>query len=124
MRAVLDVVLIVLQLYVYVIIASAILSWLVAFNVVNRYNDFVRSIWNLVTALTEPLLKPIRGVIPNFGGIDIFAGDFAVADFLHSTRHRGIYLSKRLLNLEQGAVEFSRRRSGVVRPPDSQKLPR
>jgi len=56
MRAVLDVVLIVLQLYVYVIIASAILSWLVAFNVVNRYNDFVRSIWNLVTALTEPLL--------------------------------------------------------------------
>jgi YggT family protein len=71
MRAVLDVVLIVLQLYVYVISASAILSWLVAFNVVNRYNDFVRSIWNLVTALTEPLLKPIRGVIPNFGGIDI-----------------------------------------------------
>ena len=71
MRAVLDVVLIVLQLYVYVIITSAILSWLVAFNVVNRYNDFVRSIWNLVTALTEPLLKPIRGVIPNFGGIDI-----------------------------------------------------
>ena len=71
MRAVLDVVLIVLQLYVYVIIASAILSWLVAFNVVNRYNDFVRSIWNLVTALTEPLLKPIRGVIPNYGGIDI-----------------------------------------------------
>ena len=71
MRAVLDVVLIVLQLYVYVIIASAILSWLVAFNVVNRYNDFVRSIWNLVTALTEPLLKPIREVIPNFGGIDI-----------------------------------------------------
>ena len=51
MRAVLDVVLIVLQLYVYVIIASAILSWLVAFNVVNRYNDFVRSIWNLVTCL-------------------------------------------------------------------------
>ena len=71
MRAVLDVVLIVLELYTYVIIASAILSWLVAFNVVNRYNDFVRSVWNLVTALTEPLLKPIRGVIPNFGGIDI-----------------------------------------------------
>jgi YggT family protein len=71
MRAVLDVVLIVLQLYVYVIIAAAILSWLVAFNVVNRYNDLVRSIWNLVTALTEPLLRPIRGAIPNLGGIDI-----------------------------------------------------
>jgi len=71
MRALLDVILVVLQLYVYVIIAAAILSWLVAFNVVNRYNDFVRSIWNLVTALTEPLLRPIRGMIPNLGCIDI-----------------------------------------------------
>jgi YggT family protein len=71
MRAVLDVLLVVLQIYVYVIIASAILSWFVAFNVVNRYNDVVRSIWNLVTALTEPLLRPIRETIPSFGGIDI-----------------------------------------------------
>jgi YggT family protein len=71
MRAVLDVLLVILQIYVYVIIASAILSWLVAFNVVNRYNDVVRSIWNLVTALTEPLLRPIRETIPSFGGIDI-----------------------------------------------------
>jgi YggT family protein len=71
MRAVLDVLLVVLQIYVYVIIASAILSWLVAFNVVNRYNDVVRSIWNLVTALTEPVLRPIRETIPSFGGIDI-----------------------------------------------------
>jgi YggT family protein len=71
MRAVLDVLLVVLQLYDYVIIAAAILSWLVAFNVVNRNNDFVRSILSLVTALTEPLLRPIRGAIPNFGGIDI-----------------------------------------------------
>ncbi|MCI0466099.1 MAG: YggT family protein [Beijerinckiaceae bacterium] len=71
MRAILDVLLVVLNLYVYVIIAAAILSWLVAFNVVNRYNEVVRSIWNLVTALTEPLLRPIRGIVPNFGGIDI-----------------------------------------------------
>ena len=71
MRAILDVMLLILQLYTYVIIAAAILSWLVAFNVVNRYNEVVRSIWNLVTALTEPLLRPIRGMVPNFGGIDI-----------------------------------------------------
>ncbi len=71
MRAILDVFLVVLNLYIYVIIAAAILSWLVAFNVVNRWNDVVRTIWNLVTALTEPLLRPIRGMIPNFGGIDI-----------------------------------------------------
>jgi YggT family protein len=71
MRALLDVLLVVLNLYIYVIIAAAILSWLVAFNVVNRYNDVVRAIWNLVTTLTEPLLRPIRGMVPNFGGIDI-----------------------------------------------------
>ncbi|MGH6853416.1 MAG: YggT family protein [Methylocella sp.] len=71
MRALLDVLLVVLNLYIYVIIAAAILSWLVAFNVVNRYNNVVRSIWNLVNAVTEPLLRPIRGMIPNLGGIDI-----------------------------------------------------
>lgn len=71
MRAVLDVVLLILQLYTFIIIAAAILSWLIAFNVVNRYNELVRSVWNLVTALTEPLLQPIRGFIPNLGGIDI-----------------------------------------------------
>jgi YggT family protein len=71
MRAILDVLLVVLQLYTYVIIAAVILSWLVAFNVVNRYNDVVRSIWNFVTALTEPLMRPIRRTVPNLGGIDI-----------------------------------------------------
>jgi YggT family protein len=71
MRAILDVLLVVLQLYTYVIIAAVILSWLVAFNVVNRYNDVVRSIWNFVAALTEPLMRPIRRTVPNLGGIDI-----------------------------------------------------
>ena len=71
MRAILDVVLIALQLYAYVIIASAILSWLIAFNVVNIRNDFVRSIWTLLNNLTEPALKPIRRVMPNLGAIDI-----------------------------------------------------
>ncbi|HET6378681.1 MAG TPA: YggT family protein [Methylocella sp.] len=71
MRAILDVLFVILQLYTWVIIAAAILSWLVAFNVVNRYNEVVRSVWTLVTALTEPLLRPIRNMIPNFGGIDI-----------------------------------------------------
>ena len=71
MRALLDVILIVLQLYTYVIIIVAILSWLIAFNVINIYNDFVRSIWNALNALTEPLLRPIRQVLPNLGGIDL-----------------------------------------------------
>ena len=71
MRALLEVILLALQLYVYLIVASAILSWLVAFNVVNTRNDFVRSIWNFLDAVTEPALRPIRQILPNLGGVDI-----------------------------------------------------
>jgi YggT family protein len=71
MRALLEVILIALQLYTYLIVASAILSWLVAFNVVNTRNDVVRSIWNFLDAVTEPALRPIRRILPNLGGIDI-----------------------------------------------------
>ena len=71
MRALLNVILIALQLYTYLIVASAILSWLVAFNVVNTRNDFVRSIWNFLDAVTEPVLRPIRNILPNLGGVDI-----------------------------------------------------
>ncbi|WP_374305586.1 YggT family protein [Methylocella sp.] len=71
MRAILDVVLLVLDLYVYVVIAAVILSWLIAFNVINTYNDVVRAIVNGVNALTEPVLRPIRQALPSFGGLDI-----------------------------------------------------
>ncbi len=71
MRAVLDVILIILQIYTYIIIIVAILSWLIAFHVINIYNDLVRSIWNALNAVTEPLLRPIRQALPNLGGIDI-----------------------------------------------------
>lgn len=71
MRAVLDLLLLVLDLYTWVIIAVAVLSWLVAFNVINIHNDLVRSIWNGLNALTEPLLRPIRRMLPSMGGLDI-----------------------------------------------------
>ncbi len=71
MRAVLDVILLVLQLYSYVIIIVAVMSWLIAFNVINIYNDLVRSIWNGLNAITEPLLRPIRKHASSLGGIDI-----------------------------------------------------
>ena len=71
MRALLEVILIALQLYTYLIVASAILSWLVAFNVVNTRNNFVRSVWNFLDAVTEPVLRPIRKILPNLGGVDI-----------------------------------------------------
>jgi YggT family protein len=71
MRALLDVILLALELYTWLIIASAILSWLVAFNVVNTRNDVVRAIWNFLDAITEPALRPIRNLLPNLGGIDV-----------------------------------------------------
>jgi len=71
MRALLNVIFLALDLYKYVIIASAVMSWLIAFNVVNIRNDVVRSIWNTLVALTEPLLMRIRRYLPNTGGIDI-----------------------------------------------------
>ena len=57
MRAILDIILIALNLYTWVVILGAILSWLIAFGVVNMRNDFVRSAWNLFLALTEPFLN-------------------------------------------------------------------
>jgi YggT family protein len=71
MRAVLDIVLMVLELYIYLLIASAILSWLIAFNVVNTRNQFVAAVAEFLYRITEPLLAPIRNVMPNLGGLDI-----------------------------------------------------
>ncbi|MDB5653811.1 MAG: hypothetical protein JWQ94_1424 [Tardiphaga sp.] len=71
MRAVLDIVLIVLDLYVWLLIASAILSWLIAFNVVNTRNQFVSAIAEFLFRITEPVLGPIRRSLPSLGGLDI-----------------------------------------------------
>lgn len=60
-----------LTLYVYILIASAILSWLIAFNVVNARNQFVAAIGEFLYRITEPVLRPIRNMMPNLGGIDI-----------------------------------------------------
>ena len=71
MRAILDIVLIVLDLYVWLLIASAILSWLIAFNVVNTRNQFVASVAEFLYRITEPALAPIRRFMPSLGGLDI-----------------------------------------------------
>ena len=71
MRAILDVILIVLDLYVWLLIASAVLSWLVAFNVVNSRNQFVAMVGDFLYRITEPVLRPIRNRLPSLGGIDI-----------------------------------------------------
>jgi YggT family protein len=61
----------VITIYIWVLIASAILSWLVAFNVINTGNRFVYQLGDALYRLTEPALRPIRNVLPNLGGIDI-----------------------------------------------------
>ncbi|MDI4664884.1 YggT family protein [Xanthobacter autotrophicus] len=71
MRALLDVLLVVLQLYVWLLIAAAVLSWLVAFNVVNHHNAFVRSVGEFLYRITEPVLAPIRSILPSLGGLDL-----------------------------------------------------
>ena len=71
MRAILDVILIILQIYVWLLIASAVLSWLVAFNVVNTRNPVVATIGEFLYRITEPALRPIRNYMPNLGGLDI-----------------------------------------------------
>ena len=61
----------VIDLYIWIVIASAILSWLVAFNVVNTNNRVVLMIGDTLYRVTEPALRPIRSILPNLGGIDI-----------------------------------------------------
>jgi len=60
-----------LNLYVYMVIGSAILSWLVHFGVINTRNQFVSMIGEFLWRVTEPALRPIRRFMPNLGGIDI-----------------------------------------------------
>ena len=60
-----------IRLYIWIIIAAVVLSWLVAFNVLNPHNNIVRAIGDGLYRLTEPALRPIRNVMPNLGGLDI-----------------------------------------------------
>ena len=71
MIALIQTIVMALDLYWWIIIASAIFSWLYAFNVVNSRNQFVGTVGNMLFRLTEPALKPIRRFMPDLGGIDI-----------------------------------------------------
>jgi YggT family protein len=65
------IVLIALNLYVWLVIAAAILSWLIAFGVINTYNRFVYLVNDFLYRVTDPALRPLRRFLPNLGGIDI-----------------------------------------------------
>ncbi len=69
--AVVNLLLTIIDLYWWVVIAMAVMSWLIAFDVVNTRSQAVYSLWNALNALTEPVLRPIRNILPSFGGLDI-----------------------------------------------------
>ncbi len=63
------------DIYIFILIVAVVMSWLIAFNVINPHNQFVQMVWGFSRALTEPALRPIRNflarLIPGLGGIDI-----------------------------------------------------
>ena len=69
--SIVDGIVLLIDVYIWVLIASAIFSWLVAFNVLNTHNRFVYVVGDALNRLTEPALAPFRRIIPSFGGIDI-----------------------------------------------------
>lgn len=66
-----QVTLIAIKFYIWVVIAWVIMSWLVSFNVVNRSNRLVYALGDILYRLTEPALRPIRRILPNLGSIDL-----------------------------------------------------
>jgi YggT family protein len=61
----------VIDLFIWALIVGAVLSWLVAFNVVNTRNRFVYAVGDFLHRVTEPALRPVRNILPNLGGIDL-----------------------------------------------------
>ncbi|MEM8773125.1 MAG: YggT family protein [Pseudomonadota bacterium] len=61
----------ILDLFIFVMIAMVIMSWLIGFNVINRHNRVVDMIWRTLVSLTEPVLGPVRRLLPNMGGLDL-----------------------------------------------------
>ena len=68
---VIDILQILLTVVRWIIIIQAIMSWLIAFNVINRSSDFVMSLWMTLDRMTEPMYRPIRKIMPDFGALDL-----------------------------------------------------
>jgi YggT family protein len=70
----------------WIIVVQAIMSWLLAFNVINLYNDTVRTIWQALEKITDPIYRPIRRVMPDFGALDLSPLVVLLILFILSTR--------------------------------------
>ena len=60
-----------LMILTWIIIAHAIMSWLIGFNVINTLNEFVRALWTALERITRPIYDPIRRIMPDFGALDL-----------------------------------------------------
>jgi len=69
--ALLQIVQLLLNIIWWIIVVQAILSWLIAFNVINTHSDFVRTVWTALGRMTEPMYRPIRRILPDFGALDL-----------------------------------------------------
>jgi YggT family protein len=71
MNTAIQVALYLLTIVWWIIIIQAVMSWLIAFNVINTHNSFVRQVWTMLDRVTEPIYRPIRRVMPDFGALDL-----------------------------------------------------
>lgn len=71
MMAFITLILTIINLYIYIVIAGVILSWLIAFNVINLSNQFIQMVMRFIEAVTDPVLRPIRSIMPDLGGVDL-----------------------------------------------------
>ena len=78
----------ILEIYKWVVIIAVIVSWLIAFNVINTYNNFVRSLLRCLAPLTEPVFRRVRKVMPPMGGLDLSPIDGAGGHLVHPIHHQ------------------------------------
>lgn len=71
MNTAIQVALYLLNIVWWIIIIQAVMSWLIAFNVINTHNNFVRQVWSMLDRITDPIYRPIRRVMPDFGALDL-----------------------------------------------------
>ncbi len=71
MNTVIQIALYLLTIVWWIIIIQAVMSWLIAFNVINTHNEFVRQVWTTIDRLTDPIYRPIRRIMPDFGALDL-----------------------------------------------------
>jgi YggT family protein len=71
MNTAIQIALYLLSIATWIIIIQAVMSWLIAFNVINTHNDFVRQVWTTLDRITDPIYRPIRRIMPDFGALDL-----------------------------------------------------